>query len=159
MQKTTMTDFLEKLEILIDQLILHLPSEWFIDAPFLAILLSNPNGRYVLAGFLLLIGLSVLWAILLVLQVLFSARPNRNEPAALQTVEKQSTLTHNKGSDGFQFFKRRVDGGLKDDDAALKAIELEMVDVRQKYQNGQMLQDVYVAETRRLYNSAKAVKP
>ena len=41
----------------------------------------------------------------------------------------------------------------------LKAIEQEMIDVRQKYQNGQMLQDVYVAETRRLYDSAKAVKP
>ena len=158
MQKKRMTEFLEKLEILIDQLILRLPSEWFIDAPLLAILLSNPNGRYVLAGFLLLIGLMCLWAFLLLLQVLFSASPTRNEPAALQTAGKRSTLTHDTGSDGFQFFKRRVAGNLNDDEVALKAIEQQMLAVREKYQNGQILQDVYVAETRRLYNSAKAVK-
>ncbi len=153
-----MTDFLEKLEILIDLLILHLPSDWFIDAPFLGILLSNPNGRYVLSGFLLVVGLIVLWAIFLVVQVLFKGRLSRNEPAALQNAGKQSTLVDSSESNGFQFFKRSVAGRSTDsNETALKAIEQEMLTVRQRYIDGHILQDVYVAETRRLYDRAKAL--
>ena len=59
-----MTDFCKTIEILIDQLILHLPSKWFVEAPFLAVLLSNPNGRYVLTGILMVTCLIVLWVII-----------------------------------------------------------------------------------------------
>jgi hypothetical protein len=158
MQKTRMTEFLEKLEILIDLLILHLPSDWFIDAPFLGILLSNPNGRYVLSGFLLVVGLIVLWAIFLVVQVLFKGRLSRNESAPLQNAGKQITLVDSSESNGFQFFKRSVAGRSTDsNETALKAIEQEMLTVRQRYIDGHILQDVYVAETRRLYDRAKAL--
>ena len=51
--------FLENNRILIDQLILQLPSAWFVEAPFLSALLSNPNGRYVLTGILMVAGLIV----------------------------------------------------------------------------------------------------
>lgn len=153
-----MVDFLEKLEILIDQLILHLPSEWFIDVPFLAVLLSNPNGKYVLAGFLAVIVLIASGAMFLLVQVLFNGHDGRNRPVALQNSQKQSTVVTNAGLDGFQFFKRSVDGRMADDEPALKSIEQEMLSVRQRYRDGHMLQDVYVAETRRLYKSAKALK-
>ena len=61
--------------------------------------------------------------------------------------------------DGFQFFKRN--GGEKtqgDDDAALAAIEQEMLAIRQLFADGHILKDVYVAETRRLYGKAKTLK-
>ena len=59
---------------------------------------------------------------------------------------------------GFQFFKRSVAGRSTDsNETALKAIEQEMLTVRQRYIDGHILKDVYVAETRRLYDRAKAL--
>jgi hypothetical protein len=143
------------MEMLIDQLILYLPSEWFVDAPFLVILLSNPNGRYVLAGFLIVVGLIILWVFLLLAQVLLRGRLGRGKPVALQ-----SKLVSNTGSDGFQFFKRNAASQLPNNiESALQTIEQEMLTVRQRYVDGNIIQDVYVAETRRLYSSAKALKP
>ena len=155
-----MADFLETIEILIDRLILHLPSTWFVDAPFLAVLLSNPNGRYVLAGILVVTGLIVLWITLLFVQVMFGGRLADNKPLVLQSADEQSKLALDKGPDGFKFFKRNYAGSLvADNEAALKAIETEMLIVRQRYIDGHILKDVYVAETRRLYNGAKPLKP
>ena len=88
----------------------------------------------------------------------FSSHDGRNRPVALQNSQKQSTVVNNADLDGFQFFKRSVDGRIADDEPALKSIEQEMLFVRQRYRDGHMLQDVYVAETRRLYKSAKALK-
>ena len=160
MQKNSMTGFLETTELLIDQMILRLPSEWFVNAPFLATLLSNPNGRYVLAGFLLVIGLIIFWVILLLVQVLFRGRLRKGEPAALQSVVEQGKLCNDAGSDGFKFFKRDNAGFLTaNNEAALKVIEQEMLAVRQRYLDGHIKQDVYVAETRRLYHRATSLKP
>ena len=62
--------------------------------------------------------------------------------------------------EGFKFFKRKSTVGLvADNEAALRKIEKEMLMVRKQYVDGHMLQDVYVAETRRLYNIAKPLKP
>ena len=46
-----------------------------------------------------------------------------------------------------------------DNEAELKAIEEEMLIVRQRYVEGHLVQEAYVSETRRLYNNAKALKP
>ena len=155
-----MTDFLKTIEILIDYLILHLPSEWFVEAPFLAELLSNPNGRYVLTGILVVTGLIVLWVLFLSAQVLFGGGLGKIKPAELQNADEQKKLAASSGPDGFKFFKRNSTFGLVvDNEAALRKIEKEMLGVRKQYADGHMLQDVYVAETRRLYNIAKPLRP
>ena len=155
-----MTDFWKTIESLIDQLILHLPSTWFVEAPFLAVLLSNPNGRYVLAGILMVAALIVLWITFLSVQVLIGGRSGNSEPTALQNADEQNKLNPTVGPDGFKFFKRdSAFGSVDDNEVALREIEKEMLMVRRQYVDGHMLQDVYVAETRRLYNIAKPFKP
>ena len=155
-----MTDFFKMIEILIDQLILHLPSTWFVEAPFLAELLSDPNGRYVLTGILMIAGLIVLWVIFLSVQVLVGSGSGKIRPAELQNADEQNTLAASAGPDGFKFFKRNSTSGLiTDNEAALRKIENEMLMVRKQYADGHILKDVYVAETRRLYNIAKALQP
>ena len=155
-----MTDFLKTIEVLIDQLILHLPSKWFVEAPFLSELLSNPNGRYVLTGILVVTGLIVLWVLFLSVQVLFGGGLGKIKPTVLQNADEQSNLNASAGLDGFKFFKRNSTfGSVADNGAALREIEKEMLLVRKQYVDGHMLQDVYVAETRRLYNIAKPLRP
>lgn len=155
-----MTDILETIETLIDQLILRLPSEWLVDAPFMAILLSNPNGKYILVGILVVTGLIILWICSLFVQVLLVGRPDKQNSSALQKVDEEGKFSSDGGLEGFKFFKRdNVSNKANDHEAALKAIEKEMLIVRQRYVEGHLVQDAYVSETRRLYNSAKALKP
>ena len=155
-----MTDFLKTIEILIDYLILHLPSKWFVEAPFLSELLSNPNGRYVLTGILVVTGLIVLWVLFLSAQVLFGGGLGKIKPAELQNADEQKRLAASAEPDGFKFFKRDSTLGLVDDnEVALRKIEKEMLMIRKQYADGHILQDVYVSETRRLYNIAKPFKP
>ena len=155
-----MSDFFETIEILIDQLILHLPSEWLVKAPFLGTLLSDPNGRYILAGIVVVTFLIILWITLLYVQLLFGGRLVKSKPTVPQNADEQSEPRIDAVSEGFKFFKRNdARGLLADNEEALKAIEEEMLTVRQRFLEGHMLQDVYVNETRRLYNSAKALKP
>ena len=155
-----MTEFLKTIERLIDQLILHLPSTWFVEAPFLAVLLSNPNGRYVLAGILLVAALIVLWILFLSIQVLVGGRLGNSKATVLQNADEQTKLAPTAEPDGFKFFKRKSTSGLvANNEAILRKIEKEMLLVRKQFVDGHMLQDVYVAETRRLYNIAKPLKP
>ena len=122
-----MTDFLKTIEILIDQLILHLPSEWFVEAPFLAVLLSNPNGRYILTGILMVTGLIVLWVIILSVQVLSGGRLGKSKPTVLQNADEQTKLVATAELDGFKFFKRKSTSGLvANNEAILRKIEKEM---------------------------------
>lgn len=154
-----MTDFLQTIERLIDQLILHLPSQWFVEAPFLAALLSNPNGGYVLAGIIMISGLIVLWGLFLSAQVLFGVILGKIRSAKLQNADEQNKLPVYAEPAGFKFFKRNRTLGLAaDNEGALRAIEKEMLMIRKRYADGHILQDVYVAETRRLYNVAKSLK-
>ena len=123
-----MTDFLKTIEILIDQLILHLPSEWFVEAPFLAVLLSNPNGRYILTGILMVLGLIVLWIIFLSVQVLFGGRLGNSKVTALQNADEQTGLAATAEPDGFKFFKRKKTASLvTNNEAVLREIEKEML--------------------------------
>ena len=152
-----MTDFWKTIEILIDQLILHLPSKWFVEAPFLAGLLSNPNGRYVLTGILLVTGLIVLWVLFLFIQILFGRGFGRVKSAEVQNADEHAVSA---GLDGFKFFKRKSAFGLvANNETALREIEKEMLMVRKQFAEGHILKDVYVAKTRRLYNVAKGFKP
>ena len=66
-----MTEFQQMIETLIDQLLLRLPSSIFLDFPLLSVLLANPNGRYVLAGLVIVISCISLWVFLRIDQVMF----------------------------------------------------------------------------------------
>ena len=155
-----MNNFLETIEILIDRIILHLPSEWFVEVPFLAVLLSNPNGRYVLTGILMVAGLIILWIVFLSVQVMFGGGSGNSKPTVLQNSGEQNSVAASGEPDGFKFFMRKSTADpVTDNEAVLREIEREMLMVRKQYVDGQMMQDVYVAETRRLYNIAKPLKP
>ena len=155
-----MTNFFDTIEMLIDQLILHLPSEWFVEVPVLAVLLSNPNGRYVLTGILIVAGLIVLWIVFRAVQVMFSGSLGKSKPTVVQNAGEQNRVATSGEPDGFKFFIRKSTADLiTDNEAMLREIEREMLMVRKQYVDGHMLQDVYVAETRRLYKIAKPFKP
>jgi hypothetical protein len=140
MQKSNMPDLVHIIETSIDRLIAQLPSTLLMDFPQLAILISNPNGRYVIAGLAVVFGLLGLWVFLRVIQII------------LVGGTKQSSKT---ATDGGQAVKDRA---VMTNNADLAAIEQEMLAVRQLYADGHILKDVYVAETRRLYGKAKALQ-
>jgi len=140
MQKSKMPDLMHIIETSIDRLIAQLPSTLLMDFPQLAILISNPNGRYVIAGLAVVFGLLGLWVILRVIQIILGGGT------------KQSSKT---ATDGGQAVKDRA---VMTNNEDLAAIEQEMLAVRQLYADGHILKDVYVAETRRLYGKAKALQ-
>ena len=155
-----MTELQQIIEILIDQLLLRIPSQIFVDFPLLGILLANPNGRYVVAGLAVVTGFIGLWIVLRILQILLGKQAKLGMKACDNAVKADAANSPKvKAEDGFQFFKRN--GAKKtrnDDDAALAAIEQEMLAIRQLFVDGHILKDVYVAETRRLYGNAKNLK-
>ena len=155
-----MIELMQMIETLIDQLLLLVPSPVFVDFPLLGILLANPNGRYVVAGLAVVTGFISLWFVLRILQILLGKQAKLGIKARDNAVKADvANLPKVKAEDSFQFFKRN--GGektLSDDDAALAAIEQEMLAIRQLFADGHILKDVYVAETRRLYGKAKTLK-
>ena len=159
-QKTNMTELQQIIETLIDQLLLRIPSQIFVDFPFLSVLLANPNGRFVLAGLALVVSFICLWISLRVVQVLLDKQTKldsnlSDDPVSLGGSYSAEALS----KDGFQFFKRTGEETLQcDDDLALSAIEQEMLAIKQLFSDGHILTDVYVAETRRLYGKAKALR-
>ena len=101
-----------------------------------------------------------LWGIFISVRILCRGRLGNNKSTVFQNADEQNELAASPGPDGFKFFKRKSTVGLvADNEAALRKIEKEMLMVRKQYVDGHMLQDVYVAETRRLYNIAKPFKP
>ena len=155
-----MTEFQQMVETLIDQLLLRLPSSIFVDFPLLSVLLVNPNGRYVIAGLAVVAGFISLWIVLRILQILLGKQAKLGMKARDNAVKADATNSPKaKTEDGFQFFKRNgAERTQSDDDAALAAIEQEMLAIRQLFADGHILKDVYVAETRRLYCKAKTLK-
>ncbi len=155
-----MKELQQIIESLIDQFLLRVPSQVFVDFPFLGVLLANPNGRYVLAGIALVANFIALWILLRVLQILFVKRTklvsNLNDNSGNLS---NTHLLAVSSKDGFQFFKRTGEEKLQcDNDLALAAIEQEMLAIRQLFADDHILKDVYVAETRRLYGKAKALR-
>lgn len=150
----------QMIENLIDQLLLLVPSTVFVDFPLLGILLVNPNGRYVVAGLAIVIGCIGLWIVLRIFQILLGKQAKLGMKARDYAAKGDAANSPKaKTEDDFQFFKRNgAEKTQSDDDAALAAIEQEMLAIRQLFADGHILKDVYVAETRRLYGKAKSLK-
>ena len=92
--------------------------------------------------------------------MLVGGRLGDSKETVLQNTDEQIKLAVTAEPDGFKFFKRKSTSGLvANNEAVLRKIEKEMLMVRKQYADGHMLRDVYVAETRRLYNVAKPFKP
>ena len=155
-----MIELTQMIETLIDQLLLLVPSPVFVDFPLLGVLLANPNGRYVVAGLAVVTGFIGLWIVLWIFQFLPSKQAKLGMKARDNAVKADAANSPKaKTEDGFQFFKRNgAEKTQSDDDAALAAIEQEMLAIRQLFADGHILKDVYVAETRRLYGRAKILK-
>jgi hypothetical protein len=154
---------MDRLEILIDNLLIYLPA----DIPFLANLIEQPEGRYIVFGLAVVIALLAVWTLLAVLQMIFFGQ--RSQPVTNKTppIELSETVDtdkladgESKTEDGFSFFKKSFDADIGEtgESPALVAIEQEMLAVRRLYTGGHVIKDVYVSETRRLYAEAQAVK-
>ena len=154
-----MTELQQIIEMLIDQLLLRVPSQIFVDFPFVGVLLANPNGRYVLACLAVVVSSIGLWILLRIVLTLFSNQTKLD--ADLSGYPDNASATHLSealSKDEFQFFKRTGEEKVQgDDDLALAAIEQEMLAIKQLFVDGHILKDVYVAETRRLYGKAKTL--
>jgi len=166
MQKSNMLDLMHIIETSIDRLIAQWPLTLLMDFPQLAILISNPNGRYVIAGLAVVFVMLGLWVFLRVIQIILGGGTKQSSKTATdggQAVKDRAVMANNAGvgmanSAEFQFFRRDSCKTAADDNADLAAIEQEMLAVRQLYADGHILKDVYVAETRRLYGKAKALQ-
>ena len=152
---------MDRLEILIDNLLVYLPA----DTPFLADLIAQPEGRYILFGLAVVIALLLVWTLLALLQMIFfGQRPqpvtDKTPPIELSEPVHTTDNSEIETGDGFSFFKKTQDAetGETGEDPTLVAIEQEMLAVRRLYTGGHMLKDVYVSETRRLYAKAQSVK-
>ena len=152
---------MDRLEILIDNLLVYLP----VDAPFLADLVVRPEGRYILFGLAVVITLLLVWTVLALLQMIFFGQrpqPVTDKTPSIKLSEPVNTANSNETevADGFSFFKKAQDAetGETGEDPTLVAIEQEMLAVRRLYTGGHVLKDVYVSETRRLYAIAQSVK-
>ena len=153
---------MDRLEILIVNLLIHLPS----DIPFLSSLMQRPEGRYIVFGLLVVIVLLLVWLLLVILHMIFFGRRNQqtndNKTPPIELSEHVETISdaETEATDGFSFFRKGSDAtaGDLEEDPVLVAIEQEMLALRSLYNGGQIIKDVYVSETRRLYAKAQTVK-
>ena len=154
---------MDRLEILIDNLLIYLPA----DIPFLAKLIERSEGRYIVFGLAVVIALLVVWTLLAVLQMIFFGQRPQSATDKTPPIELFEPVytdniaeTEAETAEGFSFFKKAQDAetGETGEDLALVAIEQEMLAVRRLYTGGHVIKDVYVSETRRLYAKAQVVK-
>jgi hypothetical protein len=149
---------MDRLEILIDKLLFYVPT----DLPFLATLMMRAEGRYIIFGFAVVFAFLLVW---LLLQMMFAkdqrkSAADKTPPVELsETIDASAADETNSGRE-FSFFKKEPDSGSEAaaEDAALKAIEQEMLAVRKLYSNGHLIKEVYVSETQRLYEKARTLK-
>ena len=113
----------------------------------------------------MVIVLLLVWTLLALIQLVLvrqRRRPKTDKtlPIELGKMTDTDNTDEAETADGFSFFKKAEDAEVieTDEDPLLVAIEQEMLAVRTLYTGGQILRDVYVSETRRLYNKAQAVK-
>ena len=149
---------MDRLEILIDKLLFYVPT----DLPFLATLMMRAEGRYIIFGFAVVVALLLVW---LLLQMMFASDQRKSVAEKTPPVELFETIDapvadETNNGQGFSFFKKEPGAGLEVavEDAALEVIEQEMLAVRQLYNNGHLIKEVYVSETRRLYEKARTLK-
>ena len=152
---------MDRFEILIDKLLFYVPA----DLPFLASLMMRAEGRYIIFGFAAVVALLLVWLLLRLLQMMFfrdqrNSAADKTPPVELSETIDAPAADETSSGQGFSFFKKEPDTGSEapGEDAALKAIEQEMLAVRQLYSNGHLIKEVYVSETRRLYEKARTLK-
>jgi len=166
-----MTELLNIIETSIDLIIVMIPSTLLLDFPQLAILMSNPNGRYVIAGLAVVVGSIGIWVVFRFIQFIFGVGAKQssnldvknnvaNAEKANKGLEALADDVGDKRSnpDGINFIQQGIFEAKADDSEFLAAIEQEMLSIRQLYVDGHIKKDVYVSETRRLYGKAKALK-
>ena len=154
-----MREFISTIEMLIDRLLLYLPSKLFVEAPFLTALLSDPNGRYVLSGVVVVVSLISLWIFFSIFQLIFLSLFGERNRHKLEKRTDSVKHENERLSHGFQFFKRQEANVIVGSNVdALKLIEEEMLAIRQKFTDGLVLRDVYGSETKRLYLKANKLK-
>jgi hypothetical protein len=152
---------MDRLEILIDKLLFYVPT----DLPFLTSLMMRAEGRYIIFGFAVVVTLLLVWLLLLLLQMMFAKDQRKSAadkalPVELSETTDAPTADETNIGQGFSFFKKEPGSESESagEDAALKVIEQEMLAVRQLYNNGHLIKEVYVSETRRLYEKARTLK-
>ena len=163
-----MTEFLAYIEWAIDQLVFALPPGIFDQLPALAKLLADDQGRYIFGGIVLVLLLMLLWIVMWLVMWLEQRLLVGEPKAAVADKVNDAVVTRRQAGamasasvdDGgrFHFLRRSDQSSILDDTAALMAIEQEMLAVRQLFADGHILQDVYIAETRRLYRKAKMLQ-
>jgi hypothetical protein len=151
---------MDHLEILIDKMLIIVPT----DLPHLTILMRHPEGRYIVFSLVVVCGFTTAWLLFALLVKTFRRdHVNRlpSEPS-VEMMSKSDASSKGNPSDqeGFSFFKKppEVAPVENSDDSTLLAIEQEMLAVRQLYTEGHLLREVYVSETRRLFEEAKKQK-
>ena len=149
---------MDQIEILIDKLLVYLPS----DIPFISTLMQRPEGRYIFFGIAIVVALLLVWQLLALLQMLFPKKQSKSKADKTPPIELSERVdSDTENAAGFSFFKKSDDTETSEntaEEADLIAIEQEMLAVRQLYTDGQLIKDVYVSETRRLYNKAQSIR-
>lgn len=153
---------MDRLEMLIDNLLIYLPS----DIPFLLSLIQRPDGRYIVFGLAVVLVLLLLWLLLVVLQLIFFRQrhqktvDDKTPPIELTEHAEIDIDAETETTDGFSFFRKVPDDVVGDleENPELVAIEQEMLAIRSLYIDRQIIKDVYVSETQRLYAKAQTVK-
>ncbi len=156
-----MSDFTLKIEYMIDQLIGVLPPELLVFLPSLEALLQHPSGRYVFASLLLIIVLLVLWISAWLVQALIGGGDAKVASDYHVKLESEPSLSPERkpiDANKTEISKDTIKVDISGEIAALAAIEQEMLAVRQLFCDGHIVKEVYVSETRRLYNKAKMLK-
>ena len=160
-----MSEFLAYVDRIIDLLVIALPFGTLDYFPSIAMLLADSQGRFIFSGILIVLLLLVIWVVTWLMQKLLAPRnpqskqrmPNAHVNVVLdQQSDSASSLEEEGGR--FHFFRKPNQMPVSDDTAALLAIEQEMLAVRQLFADGHILQEVYVAEIRRLYGKAKTLQ-
>ncbi len=153
---------MNRLETLIDILLTYLPA----DIPFVFSLTQRPEGRYIILGLAVVIALLAVWLLLALLRVIiYKQQPQKikngkKPPIELSEHTALNNSTETETTDGFSFYRKSQDAKAQglDEDPLLVAIEQEMLALRSLYTGGQILKEVYVTETRRLYAEAQVIK-
>ena len=128
-------------------------------------LLADTQGRFIFFGIMIVLLMLAAWVVVWLMHKLLAPKRsqlNQRVPNARVNVvldqQSDNESSSDEDSDRFHFFRKPNQMPVSDDTAALVAIEQEMLAVRQLFVDGHILQEVYVAETRRLYGKAKILQ-
>ena len=160
-----MAEFLAYIDRIIDLLVIALPPGALDYFPSIAMLLADSHGRFIVFGIVIVLLMLATWVVMWFMHKLLTPKKSQlNQPVPNARVNvlinQQSDIESSTDEDSgrFHFFRKPNQMPVSDDNAALVAIEQEMLAVRQLFTDGHIIQEVYVAETRRLYSKAKILQ-